>query len=229
MVTTAVGRLLENIPLIKSRSREGMRILIEALLLAGVTIMIIGHTRAVASIEHNIVHLWDMQKLALGEKPPPHGTAVGLSTYLVWPFYERFAQEDLSRLDLDQIKAARLSKQQRRSWLLASYGEEAATDIMRENPEDFLEWPEQARRIARAQAEFAQIKAVLEELPPFSVLEKALRELDAPLDPGELGISKKILNLSLHAGKDYRSRYSLFKLLDECGLLKEYLAEYPLD
>jgi len=32
----------------------------------------------------------------------------------------------------------------------------------------------------------------------------------------------------MHAGKDYRTRYSLVKLLDECGLLSDYLAEYPL-
>ncbi len=228
MVTAAVARLLENLALIKSRSRAGMRILIEALLLAGVTIMIIGHTRAVASIEHNIVHLWDMQMLAQGKKQPPHGTAVGLATYLVWPIFERFAQEDLASLDLDQIKAGRPSHAQRRRWLLASYGLEAATDIMRENPQDFLDWPEQARRIKRAQSRFSQIKAVLETLPPLAEIEKALLELGAPLDPAQLGISQVDLNVSLHAGKDYRSRYSLFKLLDECGLLEEYLADYPL-
>jgi len=31
----------------------------------------------------------------------------------------------------------------------------------------------------------------------------------------------------MHCGKDYRTRYTLFKLIDECGLLEEYLADYP--
>ena len=33
----------------------------------------------------------------------------------------------------------------------------------------------------------------------------------------------------MHCGKDYRTRYTLFKLLDECGLLEEYLSGYPLN
>jgi glycerol dehydrogenase-like iron-containing ADH family enzyme len=59
--------------------------LIEALLLAGVTIMIVGHTRAVASVEHNIAHYWEMMQLRHGNPPPAHGTSVGVATLLAWP------------------------------------------------------------------------------------------------------------------------------------------------
>ena len=31
----------------------------------------------------------------------------------------------------------------------------------------------------------------------------------------------------MHCGKDYRTRYTLFKLIDECGLTDKYLADYP--
>lgn len=48
IVTDAINKLLKNIPEIRARTEYGIRVLIEALLLAGVTIMIIGHTRAVA-------------------------------------------------------------------------------------------------------------------------------------------------------------------------------------
>jgi glycerol-1-phosphate dehydrogenase [NAD(P)+] len=60
IVTDAVNRLVDHVDDIRARTDEGIRILIEALLLAGMTIMIVGHTRAVASMEHNIVHYWDM-------------------------------------------------------------------------------------------------------------------------------------------------------------------------
>lgn len=42
------------------------------------------------------------------------------------------------------------------------------------------------------------------------------------------GVDRDLLNLSMHCAKDYRTRYTLFKLLDECGLLEEYLKDYPL-
>lgn len=228
IVTDAVNKLVDNIAEIKCRSESGIRILIEALLLAGVTIMIVGHTRAVASVEHNIVHYWDMMKLLQGQKQPPHGTAVGLATLLVWPMYVRFAREDLSRLDLDDIRSKRMDPVARRRWLIDAYKEEAAGEIMRENPGDFLDWTEQERRIRRAQEHFDAIKAVIDSLPPFERIQKAMQKLGAPMDPAELDIDRQLLNRSMHAGKDYRTRYSLFKTLDECGLLAEYLADYPL-
>ena len=228
IVTDAVNRLIDNIEAIRQRSEAGIRILIEALLLAGVTIMIIGHTRAVASIEHNIVHYWDMMKLLDQQKQPAHGTAVGVSTLLVWPIYLRFAREDLMKLNLDDIKQRRMSREQREQWLLDSYQEIAAREIMRENQGDFLEWPEQERRIRTAQMRFGELAAVIAQLPALERIHKAMQVLGAPMRPGEMGIEPPLLNRSMHAAKDYRTRYGLFKLLDECGLLQQYLAEYPL-
>ena len=43
------------------------------------------------------------------------------------------------------------------------------------------------------------------------------------------GVDEALLNTSMHCAKDYRTRYTLFKLLDECGLLEDYLKDYPND
>jgi len=37
-----------------------------------------------------------------------------------------------------------------------------------------------------------------------------------------------LVNLSMHCAKDYRTRYTLLKLLDACGLLDEYLKDYVI-
>ena len=80
IVTEAIEKLLSNISEIRARSEKGIQILIEGLLLAGVTIMIVGHTRAVASVEHNVAHYWEMMQLLHGKQPPAHGASVGVST-----------------------------------------------------------------------------------------------------------------------------------------------------
>ena len=228
IVTDAVNKLVDNAEEIANRTEKGMRILIEALLLAGVTIMIVGHTRAVASVEHNVAHYWDMIQLTRGNKPPHHGSSVGVSTLLVWPIFQKFASEDLSTLDLDSIKARRISHEARREWVLKTYGEENGMTIMEENPEDFLTWEEQERRIRRAQERFDEIKAVIEELPDYDRIFGAMKVLNAHLTPEEEGIDNELLNVSMHCAKDYRTRYTLFKLIDECGLTDKYLADYPL-
>lgn len=228
IVTDAVNKLVDNAEEIASRTEKGIQILIEALLLAGVTIMIVGNTRAVASVEHNIAHYWDMVQLTRGNQPPKHGSSVGVATLLVWPIFQRFAKEDLSRLDLADIRARSISREDRVKWMLKTYGEEGGVTIMEENEGDFLTWEEQERRIKRAQDRFADIRAVIEELPSYDRILNAMKVLQAHLTPEEEGIDEELLNISMHCAKDYRTRYTLFKTLDECGLLEEYLKGYPL-
>ncbi len=228
IVTDAVNKLVDNVDEIKTRSDKGIRILIEALLLSGMTIMLIGNTRAVASVEHNIAHYWEMMQLLNGKKPPMHGSSVGVATLLVWPIFERFAKEDLSALDLSAIKANRISRDERVKWMYRAYGSEAANAIMRDNAGDFLSWEEQERRIRAAQSNFASIKAAITDMPPFERIYEAMKRLGAQLTPEECQIDDDLLNMSMHCAKDYRTRYTLFKTLDECGLLNFYLAEYPI-
>ncbi len=227
IVTDAVNRLIEHVDEIRQKTNEGMRILIEALLLSGMTIMIIGHTRAVASVEHNIAHYWEMMQMLHGNPAPGHGASVGVATLLVWPIFQRFAKEDLGRLDLSKIRENRISRKDRENWMRFAYEEEAAQAIMAENEGDFLSWEEQERRIRRAQERFPEIRACIQAMPPFEKIHDAMRRLGAQMTPQECGVDEKLLNLSMHCAKDYRTRYTLFKTLDECGLLEEYLQDYP--
>lgn len=229
IVTDAIQKLLDNIDAIHDRTERGIRILIEALLLAGVTIMIIGHTRAVASIEHNIAHYWEMQQMLKGKSVPSHGASVGVATLLVWPIFKRFANEDISKLDIEAIKAKRMTRAQREQWMLRTYGEANARAIMSENEGDFISWDEQLRRIRRAQERFDDIKHVISLMPSYEQILSSMQRLGAPLTPCECGIDTALLNVSMHCAKDYRTRYSLFKLLDECGLLDDYLSDYPIN
>ncbi len=227
IVTDALERLLNNIDEIKARSEKGIRLLTEALLLSGMTIMIIGHTRAVASVEHNVAHYWEMMQMFRGKPAPGHGASVGVSTLLVWPVFKRFAKEDLSLLDPDAVRKGAISREARVEWMNRAYGP-AAQPIMDENEGDFLSWEEQERRIKRAQTRFGEIKQCIDEMPPVSVIEDAMRRLGAPMTPGELGIDTELLNTSMRCAKDYRTRYTLFKLISECGREDKYLEDYPL-
>ena len=223
MVLDAVNRLLDNIPAIRARTIEGTRILIEALLLAGLTIMIVGHTRAVASVEHNIGHYWDMRMLRKGLPEPTHGTAVGIATRLIWPVFEAFADADPEKFDIEKAKKNLPTREVREKWMRFAYGDAIAEEIMAENPGDFLTEEELVRRVERAKSRFAEIRAELKTLPSFERIDSAMRELGSPLTPAEIGIDADALHTSLRCAKDYRERYTLFKLLDELGELEDYL------
>lgn len=224
MLDDALDLVVDNVEEIAGKTRKGMQALIEALILAGVTILIIGNTRAVASIEHNIAQYWEMMMILRGMKPPMHGASVGVAALLVWPFYERFAQENLAAVDAEKALARRMNRAERTEWMRRCFGEEGGTQIMRENPQDFLTEEEQLRRIRAAQAHAGELKEVIRQMPSAETVRRVLVRLNGETTPEEENIPKDLLSLSMYCGKDYRNRYTLMKTLDECGLLEEYVA-----
>lgn len=227
IVLDAVGKLLENVDEIRNRTEKGMQILIEGLLLAGITIMIVGHTRAVASVEHNIAHYVEMKMLERYHRAPSHGATVGVSTLMVYPKFKRFAHEDISGIDASTREPMDASA--RREWMLRSYGSVAGGSIMDENPGDFLTKEELRRRVKRAQDRYEDIKRVIDEMPDFEKIHDAMKRLGAPLTMAELGVDRDIENMAVNCAKDYRTRYTLFKTLDELGIIGDYIREYPID
>ena len=227
IVLDAVKKLLDNVDEINARTENGMRVLIEGLILSGITIMIVGHTRAVASVEHNIGHYVEMRMLDRYGKASPHGATVGASTLLVYPLFKKFAQDDISGIDVSFL--APVDPEARRQFVLRAYGEVAGNSIMDENPGDFLTKEELQRRAARAKERFADIKAVIDAMPPFEEIYEAMQRLGAKLTLPELGVDADIINMAVNCAKDYRTRYTLFKTMDELGILDKYISDYPID
>ena len=226
IVIEAVDKLLANVDEINNKTEKGMRVLIEALLLAGITIMIVGHTRAVASIEHNVTHYIDMKMLERHGYAPSHGATVGVCTLLCYPMFKRFAAEGTPRVDVSRLEGTDVEA--RKAWMRKTWGESSGATIMAENPGDFLDAEERRRRASRAIERYADIKAVIDEMPSYEKIREAMTRLGAPLTPDDLRIDADIISVGMHCGKDYRTRYSLFKTLDELGLLQEYLKDYKI-
>ncbi len=228
IVMDAVNKLLDNLEEIRSRSARGIQLLTEALLLSGMTIMIIGHTRAVASVEHNVAHYWEMMQLLHHKRPPMHGASVGVATLMVLPVFKAFAGQDVTKIDPEAARASRLERPERIKWMYRAFEKTAAEAIMAENEGDFLSWEEQKRRMDRAISRFDEIKAVIDELPEPSRIESAMRFLGCQMTPADCGVDEALCNLSMRCAKDYRTRYTLFKLISECGLEDHYLSAYPI-
>lgn len=223
LVMQAVQKCLDNTDEIINRTETGTRVLIEALILAGITIMIIGNTRAVASVEHNMAHYWDMMKLASGQKAPSHGTAVGVGTVYSLLIYEQFLKMGPYRVDKYEVEKNRLSRLQREQFMIRSYGEKIGTVIMNENPDDFLSWHEQLKRINAITNKWELICEEMKFLPPAADIAGMLRRHGAPVTAQEIGVDDHLLAITLQCAKDYRTRYNVCKALDELGILDEVI------
>ncbi len=221
LAVEAVEKCIANADGIRNRTDEGIKSLIEALILAGITILIIGNTRPVASAEHNMAHYWEMMKLLKKEKAPAHGTSVGVATAYAMKFFEHFLQSDFTKVDKAAVRSKAKTRQQREKEMIEYYGVKAGTSIMKENPEDFLDWSEQERRIDAIVNNIDKIREELKFLPSSKEVIEILKKVASPLTAEEIGVEDELLKKALMCAKDYRSRYTLFKSADEVGLLEE--------
>ncbi len=225
IVDQAVRKCVDNIDGIKAQTEAGVQSLIEALILAGMTILIIGNTRPVASVEHNMAHYWEMMKLLRKEDAPSHGTAVGVATGYAAKFYEEFLKLDPATLNKAEIKQKRLTREAREKLIFEKYGPKFGAAIIKENPDDFLTWEEQERRIDAFINNFDLIKKEVALVPSWPEVKAIFQRLGSPITAAEIGIDDSLLEDTLFCAKDYRNRYTIFKTADEIGVLDELAAK----
>ena len=225
LVNQAVQKCVANIDQIKNQTVIGIKSLLEALVLAGLTILIIENTRPVASIEHNMAHYWDMMKLKINEQPPSHGTAVGVATGYALKFYEKFFQTDFTLLNKPEIMKNRQSKATIEQDIITKYGLELGPLIIKDNPDIYLEYEEQKRRIDAFLQNQAVIRKELAFLPSWNYMKGIFEKIGVPLNAAEIDIDRDLLENALLYAKDYRKRYSVFNLANELGILPKLVSQ----
>ncbi|MGI6705711.1 MAG: sn-glycerol-1-phosphate dehydrogenase [Clostridia bacterium] len=223
MISQALSKCVQHVDGIIDRTDEGVQSLIEGLILAGLTILIIGNTRAVASNEHNMAHYWEMMKLLRNEKPASHGMSVGVATGYAIRFYEYFLSYDMSKLDPDKILAQRLPEEERRKVVLQKYGPKVGPSIIRDNPMELPEGEEHKRRITRITNEIGRIRKELDFIPSWKQVKQIYEKMGFPISSDQIGIDKELLKDAMLYAKDYRDRYSVFKAANELGILEELM------
>lgn len=94
MTEEALARCLRNETAIANADERGIAALAESLLLSGLSMQAVGHSRPASGGEHHVSHVWEMQSLACGERQRLHGAKVGVATVLVSALYRRLAERE---------------------------------------------------------------------------------------------------------------------------------------
>lgn len=229
IVTQAVEQCIENVDQIKRRSIEGTRALIEGLILSGLTILIIGHTRPVASNEHSMSHYWEMMQLQAGVEPPQHGLSVGVATVYCLQFYERYFGLDPHKFRLEEARAAYLEPERQVRLVLDKYGTKIGSAIVRDNDQIGISWSEVERRFHALRANHDRIRQQLAFLPKAKQIRDVYHKMDYPWPAQAIGIDDQLLLNSLLYAKEYRNRYTVFKSAHELGVLDKLVAQVIQD
>lgn len=216
LVDTAIDLCTDNIDEIAAQSKIGVKKVLEALLLTGLAMLINKDSRPAASNEHNMGHFWEMKKLQNNLSHPSHGEAVGVATLYCLDFYNEFLSYDLATL-----KSITISDDERSSRIKKAYGEDLGQSIIDNNTDEPISSATRDERFNNFNNNIYEIRNNLKFLKGKDDITRLYRKLDGPTNAIGIGIEHKLLKDALLYAKDYRSRYTIFKLAEETGILED--------
>lgn len=194
---------------IAQRTELGMRRLMEGLILSGLSMLLIGHSRPASGAEHHLSHYWEMVLLQQRRRALLHGAKVGVATVLMAQRYQALlgltASEAAARLAARQAPSAQTDAERIR----AAYGAMAEA-IIAENA-SAMEVDARALQ-ARIAAYWGDVQRIARMVPPPSLLAAWLAAVQGPVAPDQLGVEPALVEASLQDALFVRNRFTILRL-----------------
>ncbi|MDQ0338633.1 glycerol-1-phosphate dehydrogenase [NAD(P)+] [Caldalkalibacillus uzonensis] len=95
---------IQHVDEIASGSKEGLRILMEALIKSGLSMLLVGHSRPASGGEHHLSHMWEMEHLRAGRPQRLHGAKVGVAAVIISSLYRTLAHIERREPFSDYLK-----------------------------------------------------------------------------------------------------------------------------
>lgn len=199
--------------------------LTEGLMLGGFAMQWTKSSRPASGAEHQFSHLWDMEHHVHGSAAPAHGFKVGIATLAVTSLYECLLQQPLADLDVAACverwpEPAAMDEQVRRLFATSDFPDTALTETRAKH----VSRAALRDQLALLKLRWPAVRARLQDqLVPFSELKRRLREVGAPAEPEEIGITRARLRESFVRALHIRRRFTVLDVAARTGLLEPCL------
>lgn len=218
MTYNGLQKCINHVEEISNSSPYGMRMLIEGLLLSGISMLMVGNSRPASGSEHHLSHYWEMKFIQQGRRALLHGAKVSIACTLMAREYESI--KSLSIEDVERLieKAALPSKLADHEQIIEAYGE-ISNQVLLENlnvgqaPED------DSYSLPNIQAfketllrEWNPIIQIAEEVPSSEQLSQWIKDVGGPVTPEEIGISNSLVEEALANAHFVRNRFTILRL-----------------
>jgi glycerol-1-phosphate dehydrogenase [NAD(P)+] len=216
MTEWALEACIGTLPDIAAAKPEGIRILTEALILSGISMLLIGHSRPASGAEHHLSHFWEMRYLQEGRKALLHGAKVGAATVIIAGLYAELAL--LLRTGGAAALAAQLRSdpEQDRRRIEQAFGSIAGQVLAENAPLKEEELAALKERLVRQEEELLK---VAESVPLPEQMAEWLAAAGGLTTPGQLGVSPELVEQSLASAYYIRSRLTVLRFLHMAGAM----------
>ena len=220
VVYEAEARAVESAEGVRRGDHAAMAALVEALILSGISMKLVGSSGPASGGEHLISHLLDMTAAEQGRPDNWHGAQVGVCTLITAALYERIGEMHPRAIDIDALVSRRPHRAALERGIRERHGERA---------------PEVVEQCMHKQLAREQLRAELEELAQSwsaiwqsladtlrspSVIRERLQAAGAPVTLAELGVKPEQMRETVVAAREIRDRFSVLDLAYDLGVLE---------
>lgn len=187
-----------------------------ALLISGLTIQLMGNSRPASAAEHHLSHLWEMRRLN-DSTEGLHGEQVAVGTLLAARRYEKAFADGLDYEKIARIDANRVMD---RAYLEPVF-RDLTDGILRENTPGGVPSSSSLTRIRLTDKVDGELREAFRSMPPADEIERLLRLAGSPVSTAEIGLdpSPEFAARSLRFAPYVRDRLTLLKVLDAADLV----------
>ncbi|MBQ3288434.1 MAG: sn-glycerol-1-phosphate dehydrogenase [Kiritimatiellae bacterium] len=201
--------------------------LCEGLVMSGFAMQAMGSSRPASGTEHQVSHYWDMEDLCFGGKPVSHGFKVGIGTLASTAIIEFLLERDLSAIDIEKTVAAWWPDFDALSATFPAVFGDRPAHIARATSEMKGKFPSRealAKELSAVKSSWPELSAKMRaQIMPFAEVHAALKEVGAPCEPEQIGVSRAKFRETLSGVPYMRNRYFSLDLVSRLGLLPELL------
>lgn len=195
--------------------------LVEGLMLGGLAMQAAQSSRPASGAEHQFSHLWDMQHHTHQGCAPSHGFKVGIGTLASTALYERLLQRNPDTLDLETCL---LYWPGPTAWINQArgmFGGGTLADVAcREVCAKHISLPQLRDQLERLRRVWPELTERLRnQLLSFASVRHQLQLAGAPVEPEEIGISRRRLRDSFWQAFFIRRRFTVLDLAVRTALL----------
>jgi TPP-dependent pyruvate/acetoin dehydrogenase alpha subunit len=204
---------------IGSLKPEAIHILTVALLNSGFSMVMSGDSRPASGSEHLVAHYLENISLHRGLYPSLHGLRVGVATNVIKAMYDRFLKNiehfDWEKVKYNQNKSGVIEKLENSFGSLFPFIKEEAKYKIETNVFKNIN-PSLINPLILKQA-------LIEKLSPIPDPSKTLKRARIPFLIRDLGFPPDLVRDAFLYSRFMRKRVTILDLIDEAGLLSEYL------
>lgn len=213
----ALKTLETSIDGIPSRNKKAMGAIMEGLVLAGVGMSYVGNSRPASGSEHHLAHYWEMMFLQSGQEDPLHGTKVGVGTVIALLLYQYAKKIVASGKAFPQpsFDEKIWVKSIKKAYGISAPGVLSLEENVHKNSDAAV-----AKRLAVLQQHREDFMKLANALPTPEKIIVAMKKIQAPYLPKEIGVTPELLKNSIIYAKELRNRYGILQLLFDMGELE---------